>query len=73
MDSALRKPGRRFATLSAMALKKYPGLRFTRIQVLTGVSSGTLTYRSVNDLSAAEVMRLSGAGRVIRVDAHDAR
>jgi ketosteroid isomerase-like protein len=55
------------------ALKKYPDLKFTLLQVLTGVSSVTLYYRSVKDLSAAEVMRLDNSGKVVRVDAHYAR
>jgi len=55
------------------ALKKYPDLRFTDVRALAGVSSITLTYRSVANLHAAEVMTLGAAGRVVRVDAHYTR
>ena len=54
----------------AEALKKYPDLRLTDVRAHAGVSSLTLTYRSVANLFAAEVMTLDYAGRVIRVDAH---
>ncbi len=54
----------------AEALRKYPDLRFTDVRAHAGVSSVTLTYRSVANLHAAEVMTLNDAGRVIRVDAH---
>ncbi|HLH28702.1 MAG TPA: nuclear transport factor 2 family protein [Acidimicrobiales bacterium] len=54
----------------AEALRKYPDLRFTDLRALAGVSSVTLTYRSVNNLHAAEVMTLNEAGRVVGVDAH---
>ena len=57
----------------AEALKKYPDLNFTDLRALAGVSSITLTYRSVAGLHAAEVMALNPAGRVVRVDAHYAR
>jgi hypothetical protein len=54
----------------AEALKKYPDLRFTDVRAHAGVSSVTLTYRSVSSLHAAEVMTLDEAGRVVRVDVH---
>lgn len=57
----------------AEALKKYPDLNFTDLRALAGVSSITLTYRSVAGLHAAEVMTLDAAGRVVRVDAHYSR
>jgi len=57
----------------AEALKKFPDLRFTEGRALAGVSSVTLTYRSVNNLFAAEVMTLNEAGRVVGVDAHYSR
>ncbi|HLY12294.1 MAG TPA: nuclear transport factor 2 family protein [Planctomycetota bacterium] len=57
----------------AEALRKYPDLRFTEMRALAGVSSVTLTYRSVADLHAAEVMTLNPSGHVVRVDAHYAR
>ncbi len=54
----------------ARGLAAYPDLRFTLQRVLTGVDSLTLCYRSVNNLDAAEVMRLGPDGRVARVWAH---
>ena len=57
----------------ADALRKYPDLRFTEVRALAGVTSITLTYRSVAGLHAAEVMSLGAGGRVVRVDAHYAR
>lgn len=54
----------------AEALKKYPDLHFTELRAHAGVSSVTLTYRSVANLHAAEVMTLNEAGRVVAVDAH---
>jgi hypothetical protein len=57
----------------AEALKKYPDLRFSEMRALAGVTSITLTYRSVAGLHAAEVMSLGAGGRVVRVDAHYAR
>src|SRR5882672_2764218 len=53
----------------AEALKRYPDLRFTDVRALAGVSSLTLTYRSVSALHAAEVLRLNEAGKIVRVDA----
>jgi len=63
----------RLRSYFAEALKKYPDLRFSDLRAHAGVSSVTLTYRSVADLHAAEVMTLNAAGRVVRVDAHYAR
>ncbi len=57
----------------AEALKKYPDLCFTEMCALAGVTSITLTYRSVAGLHAAEVMTLGTGGLVVRVDAHYAR
>jgi hypothetical protein len=57
----------------AEALKKYPDLRFTEMRALAGVTSITLTYRSVAGLHAAEFLCLGAGGRVVRVDAHYAR
>jgi ketosteroid isomerase-like protein len=57
----------------AEALRKYPDLRFTDLRVHAGVSSVALTYRSVSNLHAAEVMTLDAAGRVVAVDAHYAK
>jgi hypothetical protein len=57
----------------AEALKKYPDLHFTEMRAFAGVSSITLSYRSVAGLHAAEVMSFDAAGRVVRVDAHYTR
>jgi len=57
----------------AEALRKYPDLKFTELRALAGVSSLTLTYRSVLNLRAAEVMTLNDAGRVVRVECHYSR
>jgi len=54
-------------------LKAYPGLRFEPLQVLTGVNSLTIYYRSVKWMLAAEVMFPGDDGRIERVFAHYAR
>lgn len=54
----------------ARGLSAYPDLHFQLHSVLLGVGSVTLHYRSVNNLSAAEVMELDEEGRVTRVLAH---
>lgn len=51
-------------------LAAYPELRFELLDVLTGVSSVTLYYRSVKDKLAAEVMRLNADGLIARVEVH---
>jgi hypothetical protein len=51
-------------------LKAYPDLHFELLQVLTGIGSLTLYYRSVNNLLAAEVMFLDPRGLIERVAAH---
>ncbi len=52
------------------ALAAYPDLKFDLIQVLTGVDSVTVYYRSVNEMMAAEVMVLNSNGEIARVMAH---
>ena len=51
-------------------LAKYPSLNFQIINVLPGVGSFTLIYKSVNNLLAAEVMEVDTNGKVVRVLAH---
>ena len=51
-------------------LAAYPNLQFELLDVLTGVTSVTLYYRSVQGKLAAEVMKLNGAGLIARVDVH---
>jgi len=58
------------AAYFAQGLAKFPELHFTLLQVLPGVGSVTLLYRSVNDLLAAEVMEIDAAGKICRVMAH---
>jgi len=54
----------------ATGLDRYPDLRFDLQQVLPGVHSVVLYYRSVNDWPAAEYMELNDQGQVQRVRAH---
>ena len=54
------------------ALDSYPELRFELLNVLTGADSVTLVYRSVNNLTAAEVMQFNNA-KVYKVLAHYSR
>ncbi len=51
-------------------LAAYPDLHFELFQVLSGVDSVTLCYRSVNGLHAAETMQVGEDGLVRRVWAH---
>ncbi len=51
-------------------LVAYPDLRFELIEVLEGVDSATLYYRSVKNLMAAEVMFFDDKGKISRVVAH---
>jgi ketosteroid isomerase-like protein len=71
--SGVLKGRERLRPYFAEALRKFPDLRFRDLRAHAGVSSVTLTYRSVQDLYAAEVMVLDEAGRVVRVDAHYSR
>jgi GNAT superfamily N-acetyltransferase/ketosteroid isomerase-like protein len=54
----------------ARALVAYPNLKFEPGQVLVGVNSLTLHYRSVKNLMAAEVMAFNANDQVVRVLAH---
>lgn len=54
----------------AKGLAAYPDLRFELLDVLTGVRSVTLYYRSVKDKVAAETMSLNAEGLVARVECH---
>lgn len=51
-------------------LAAYPTLHFELIQILRGVDSVTVYYRSVRDLYAAEVMVLDASSQVVRVSCH---
>jgi hypothetical protein len=51
-------------------LQAYPDLKFELMQVLEGVSSVTLYYKSVKGLMSAEVMFLNEKGLIQRVAAH---
>jgi hypothetical protein len=57
-------------TYFAAGLARYPDLYFELGQVLPGVDSVVLCYRSVNACPAAEYMELDAHGRVLRVRAH---
>ncbi len=54
----------------AKGLAAYPGLHFELQQVLAGIDSATLVYRSVNDLIAAEVVQVGDAGKIRRAQVH---
>lgn len=51
-------------------LEAYPDLRFELLNVLVGVESFTLYYRSVNDMLAAEVMKLDSDNKIENVVVH---
>ncbi len=52
----------------ARGLQAFPGLKFELLHVFSGINGGTLVYRSVNDLLAAETMEFNEAGLVRRVN-----
>ena len=54
----------------ARALERFSDLRFKPLDVLAGVDSVTLSYISVGERRAAEVMTLGPDGRVTHVLAH---
>lgn len=54
----------------AKGLTAFPDLKFELQQVLVGVDSVTLLYRSVNNLLAAETMTLNERNQIVRVQAH---
>ena len=51
-------------------LQAYPELKFELNGILVGVDSITLYYKSVNNLSAAEVMILDSDEKILKVLAH---
>ncbi len=51
-------------------LEAYPELHFELLNVLAGVNSIVLYYRSVNNLMAAEMMCFDETGKVSKVLAH---
>jgi uncharacterized protein (TIGR02246 family) len=54
----------------AAALERFPDLHFEPIALMVGVDSLILHYRSVQSLSAAELMIFDGRGMVTKVLAH---
>lgn len=52
------------------ALTAFPNLYFHLLDVLVGVGSVTLYYRSVKDRLAAEVMHIDDCGKITRVEVH---
>ena len=54
----------------ARAFERFPDLRFEPLDVLLGVNSVTLSYVSVGNRHAAEVMTLGPDGRIVHVLAH---
>lgn len=54
----------------AAALERFPDLEFEPIALMVGVDSVVLHYRSVQNLLAAELMRVGSDGRVTEVIAH---
>ncbi|HLU48879.1 MAG TPA: nuclear transport factor 2 family protein [Planctomycetota bacterium] len=51
-------------------LEAYPDLLFELRDVLAGVGSIVIVYKSVRDLIAAEVLELDQEGRILRARAH---
>ena len=54
----------------ALALRRYPRLRFEPIEMFAGARSVVLHYISVDGLLAAETMELDDHGLVVRALAH---
>ena len=54
----------------SQALKRFPDLRFELRQVLPGAHSLCILYKSVQNLSAAELFWFDGDGLVCRAAAH---
>jgi ketosteroid isomerase-like protein len=52
------------------ALERFPDLHFEPIALMVGLDSVVLHYRSVQNLAAAELMRVGGDGLVTEVIAH---
>jgi len=51
-------------------LTVYPELKFKAIEILVGVSSLVIYYRSVKDLLAAEFMEINEQGLITKANAH---
>ncbi|MGF1488678.1 MAG: nuclear transport factor 2 family protein [Prochloraceae cyanobacterium] len=51
-------------------LTVYPELKFKAIEILVGVSSLVIYYRSVKDLLAAEFMEINQQGLITKANAH---
>jgi ketosteroid isomerase-like protein len=54
----------------ARGLENYPDLKFVPLQILIGVDSIVIYYRSVQDLLAAEFMLVNEAGLITKIVAH---
>jgi len=54
-------------------LQAYPDLHFDLMQVLTGIDSLLLYYRSVNGMLAGEMMMVNDQGLIQRVRVHYAK
>jgi len=52
------------------ALSAYAELKFTTIEILVGVNSLVIYYRSVKNLLAAELKEINQPGLIIKVNAH---
>jgi uncharacterized protein (TIGR02246 family) len=52
------------------ALERFPDLKFEPIALMVGIDSLVLHYRSVQNLLAAELMVVGGAGFVTEATAH---
>lgn len=54
----------------ALALERFPDLRFDDVRAFPGATGVTLVYRSVQNLEAAETMILDAHERAVQVWAH---
>ena len=57
-------------SLFTQALEEYPDLKFELHDVLIGVNSLTLLYKSVNELLAAAVITLDSEGKIVKSILH---
>jgi hypothetical protein len=60
----------RLAAYFQKGLQAYPDLHFDFIQILTGIDSLLLYYRSVNGMLAAEMMTVNAEGLIQLVRVH---
>lgn len=51
-------------------LVAYPNLKFELYELLIGVNSITLYYKTVNEMLAAEVMEINSEAKIAKVIAH---